>query len=87
MSLKFSTKLYSAPIAGYTNDYLTYYFHLGGADYIYSEMFNVNEIIRFKDKLEKYLKEKIINILFKFLENMVILLMLLLILFKNIVME
>jgi len=58
MSLKFSTKLYSAPIAGYTNDYLTYYFHLGGADYIYSEMFNVNEIIRFKDKLEKIFKRK-----------------------------
>lgn len=58
MSLKYSTKLYSAPIAGFTDENLIYYFFLGGADYIYSEMFNVNEINRFGNEIISKFKKK-----------------------------
>lgn len=40
--------LFSAPIAGYTNSIIRDLFAEGGADYIFSEMYNVNEILNRK---------------------------------------
>ncbi len=45
MSKNFSTKIYSAPIAGYSNSLFREVFSLSGADIIYSEMFHINEIL------------------------------------------
>ncbi|MCX8058687.1 MAG: tRNA-dihydrouridine synthase family protein [Spirochaetes bacterium] len=73
MFSQFSTKLYSAPMAGFTNDNFIYYLHIGGADYIYSEMFNVNEIIKNRDRLNFIFNKKdfkyIIQIFGKYGDN------------------